>query len=705
MSRSPGSTPDRPEAWDLTHDTERYRQMLDALSALGEALVITEAGKVLYCNEAYERLTGYTFAEMEERANLIELAPPELQEDLTRRLADRLAHPGREEHPAESQLVTKDGRLVDCEFSIRMLASESPGRIMALVHDVSARKAAERALQDSERRMRAVVESVTDAIISFNDSGIILSLNPAAERMFGVEETAALGTLMRSLVADADVEDFSMRLARVLLQEEVAGGNPREVLGRRFDGGTFPMECVITSMQVAEGRLFLASMRDISERKAQTEALEYQALHDSLTGLPNRTLFGDRIRQMVLMAQRRGTSFPLLLFDLDRFKDINDSLGHEAGDRLLEALAKRLAGVLRESDTIARLGGDEFAVLPDGMPSAEDAEAAARKILHALEAPFDVGGAEILTSASIGISVYPEHGDDAAALIRRADVAMYAAKRASSGFAFYAPDQDRHAANRLSTLSELRGAIASGELVLHYQPKVSLVQRTTVGLEALVRWQHPRDGLLYPDRFIPLAEQSELIRPLSQWVLRSAVEQLGAWNKQGLVMRVAVNLSTRNLHDRELPAQLSDMLIANRVSPAQLMVEITESAAMDPEAVESLPRITGLGVKLAIDDFGTGYSSLAYLKRLPVAELKIDRSFVTSLDTDADDAAIVIPMIALGHNLGLWVVAEGVENENAQRILLENGCDFAQGYLFSRPMPAGDIPAWLRDSGWPPAVD
>ncbi|MEA2681877.1 MAG: hypothetical protein QOK05_205 [Chloroflexota bacterium] len=689
-----------PQPPDRDQETERYRQMLDALSDLGEAMVVTEAGKMLYCNDAYERLTGYTFAELAARANLIELAPPELQADLTRRLADRLAGRVGVEHAAESQLVTRDGRRIDCEFSIRMLAGEGPNRILGLIRDITPRKQAERALRESEQRVRAVVDNVTDAIISFTQDGEVLTLNPAAERMFLCDHTHLPALQVNDLVAEGSRAQFSAALAEWVLGD-APSGPPREAVGRRQDGTIFTMEYALSPMDVEGGRLFLATMRDISDRKAHTEALEYQALHDSLTGLPNRTLFGDRLRQKVLRAQRRSATFPLLMFDLDRFKDINDSLGHEAGDLLLEALAARLAEVLRESDTVARLGGDEFAVLPDGMPGPADAITTAQKILKALEAPFEIEGERIVTSASIGISVYPDDGDDAASLVRRADVAMYAAKRSSSGYALYAADQDRHAAHRLSLLTELREAVSAGQLVLQYQPKVHLRSRTTVAVEALVRWQHPRDGMLSPDNFIPLAEQSELIRPLTRWVLEAALQQARAWWAAGSRIQVAVNLSTRNLHDSELPAYLADLLRANGLPAEVLTLEITESAAMDPEAADRLLPISNLGVNLSIDDFGTGYSSLAYLKRLPVSELKIDRSFVMALDTDADDAAIVIPTIDLGHNLGLSVVAEGVENEASELMLLRHGCDFAQGYHVSRPMIAGALQGWLESGEWP----
>ena len=434
--------------------------------------------------------------------------------------------------------------------------------------------------------------------------------------------------------------------------------------------------------------------------------VERQALHDALTGLPNRTLLLDRTEQAVGLAGRHGLTTGLLLIDLDRFKDVNDTLGHRYGDELLQQVGERLGSTVRDSDTIARLGGDEFAVLLPQIPSVQDAIVVADKLRAAIEEPFTVRGLTLDIDASVGVAAYPEHGNDAQELLQRADVAMYAAKATHAGYVVYDPSLDRHSPRRLTLLGQLRRALTSGELVLHYQPKAELGTGRILGVEALVRWQHPEHGLLGPDEFIPLAESTGLIRPLTSHVLAVALRQCRQWLDAGQRLSVAVNLSARCLLDLSLPAEVAQLLATWQVPAGQLMLEITESAFMtDPDrALEVLARLHGLGAQLSIDDFGTGYSSMAYLKSLPVQELKVDRSFVMQMLSNPSDAVIVRSTVDLGHNLGLRVVAEGVEDEPTLQELAALGCDIAQGYHLARPMPAADLAAWLADRPQPVAA-
>jgi diguanylate cyclase (GGDEF)-like protein len=423
----------------------------------------------------------------------------------------------------------------------------------------------------------------------------------------------------------------------------------------------------------------------------------HQALHDSLTGLPNRTLFRDRAAQALLAARREGAAVGVLLMDLDRFKDVNDSLGHHTGDELLRQVGERVRARLRASDTVARLGGDEFAVLLPGVTDAAAAAAVGRELRAALEPPFTLSDAQLLhADASVGVALFPDHGADADALIQRADVAMYQAKRDRAGVAEYDADSDQSSPERLALLAELSRAIDRDELVLHYQPKVNLTGGID-GAEALLRWQHPERGLIPPAEFIPFAEQTGLMRPLTAWVLEAALRQASDWRRDGLDIALAVNLSAANLADPALPDDIEQLLHRMDVPPDRLTLEITESTAMaDPARARTLlVRLRELGVGLSIDDFGTGHSSLAYLSALPVTELKIDRSFVMSIATDDGDAAIVRSTIDLGHNLGLRVVAEGVEDDATLHWLRDHGCDLAQGYGLSRPLPAADVAAWL----------
>ncbi len=429
------------------------------------------------------------------------------------------------------------------------------------------------------------------------------------------------------------------------------------------------------------------------------EAFEQQrqvALHDSLTGLPNRTLLADRVQQAILAARREGTPLTLLVLDLDRFKDVNDTLGHAAGDLLLQEVAARLSAVVRASDTVARLGGDEFAVLLRDS-GAGHATSLIRKLTDAIEQPFVQNGHVIQVGLSVGAAMFPEHGDDTNTLQRHADVAMYAAKRAGGGYVAYTLERGEHNRDRLVHLGELRQAIDCGQLVVHYQPKIQCVERRVTGVEALVRWDHPERGLLGPDAFVPLAEQSGLIKQVTRHVLEAAIGQSRAWRARGIELSVAVNVSMRDLHDPQLPELIASLLAAGGVGAGSLELEITESALMaDPaRALAVLHRLRVLGLKVAIDDFGTGYSSLAYLKRLPVDVLKIDKSFILQLATDPSDLAIVRSVIELGHNLGLTVVAEGVEDAASWRRLTELGCDTVQGYYFGRPAPAAEFERWL----------
>jgi len=434
--------------------------------------------------------------------------------------------------------------------------------------------------------------------------------------------------------------------------------------------------------------------------QAHAAEREHTALHDSLTGLPNRLLFGDRLSHAVSAAQRDPAAFSILMIDLDRFKEINDTLGHAIGDLLLQEVGARLQGALRPGDTVARLGGDEFALL---LPSAgsEEAREIAERTLATLRESFPLPNVTVSVDASIGIVTYPTHGLDADTLMQRVDVAMYLAKGQGGGGTFYDPARDPYDPARLALAGELRRAIEQDELELHYQPKFDTRTLQLGGVEALVRWRHPERGLLGPDEFIPLAEHTGAIRGLTQLVLRKATHQLAAWQADGLDLSVAVNLSVANLLDHGLVDDIAAILEQEGAPAERLELEITESMLMsDPErAKELLKQLTAMGIRLSIDDFGTGHSSLAYLRRLPISEIKIDRSFVRHLAVDDGDAAIVRATIELSHSLDLKVVAEGVEDARSLELLRELGCDGAQGYHLARPAPAADLNDLLRAHG------
>ena len=425
--------------------------------------------------------------------------------------------------------------------------------------------------------------------------------------------------------------------------------------------------------------------------------LRRQALHDALTGLPNRTLLHERCEKAIGAAQRQGHTAALLLIDLDRFKEVNDTLGHDHGDELLVEVSRRLSAIVRRGDLLARLGGDEFAVLLCNVPHRGVVAEVATRLHSALERPFDLRGVAINLEASVGVALCPLHGDDVSTLLRRADVAMYEAKRSGARIETYDFERDPYSPERLSLLAELRRALDEDELVLHYQPKISLASGRVIGVEALVRWEHPTRGLLPPVEFIPLAERTGMVADLTRWVLDAAVRECAGWRAAGVDLPVAVNLAAGNIVDAGLPDAARATLERYGVPGNRLECEISEHTVMsDPRrAGEVLHRLRDLGIRLSLDDFGQGQSSLSYLKRLPLDEVKIDRSFVLGMANDDDDAAIVRSTIDLARHLRLEVVAEGVETEEVADGLRELRCDIAQGYHFSRPLPVDALREWL----------
>jgi diguanylate cyclase (GGDEF)-like protein len=455
----------------------------------------------------------------------------------------------------------------------------------------------------------------------------------------------------------------------------------------------------VLALDSAPVLLPLLALPMIAVQRAGRQALiaERLALHDALTGLPNRVLFRTRTQHAIHVAGRADTGVAVMLLDLDRFKEINDTLGHHYGDEVLRQVGERLSDVLREEDTVARLGGDEFAILLRSVETPAAGVAVAAAVRRAIAEHFDVAGVRLEMGASVGIASYPEHGQDVDVLMQRADVAMYQAKEGRTGVERYVPELDGNSVQRLALAGDLRTALEREEFILHYQPKVDLRTNAVTGSEVLLRWAHPVHGWLPPDEFIPLAEHTGLIVPLTNYVFDHALRQMGAWRAQGLDLGVAVNLSARTLIERDLPDRIEAMCQRWAVPTNRLVLEITESMVVaDPaRALPILARLHELGVEIAVDDFGTGFSSMDYLKRLPVKEVKIDRSFVTTMASDARDAAIVRCTIDLARSLGLRVVAEGVETPDVRARLTTLGCDQAQGFSFSRALPAAEFTAWL----------
>ena len=564
-------------------------------------------------------------------------------------------------------------------------ADEDAGRL----HRGSAR------IDRAEKLMRQVVDNNFDAVIQTSGDGTIEILNEPAQRMFGYSSSEAVGRFIGELVRPAE----GSLAIKPTVDAFLPSPRTREAIGIRRDGSRFPVELRVGQIDGDGRRRRVGTLRDLTDRRAHERALEHQARHDTLTGLPNRVMLREQVVRALNQAQRDGSQVAFLILDLDRFKEINDTLGHHVGDMLLQRIGARLQSELRQSDTIARMGGDEFAVLLPGT-DAETARDVARRLVASLAHPFDTQGLPLQIEASIGIAMFPEDGKDASDVIQRADVAMYVAKRERTGFAVYELGRDFNSVRHLTLNGELRKAIDEDHLVLYYQPKVSAKDGTIVGAEALVRWQHALFGMIPPDDFIALAEHSGLIKPLTRWVLNEAMRQAADWRRNGLPLPVAVNVSARNLLEKGMPEEVARLLESHGLPPELLVCEITESVIMEDRrrSLEAITELVSMGVTIAIDDFGTGYSSLAYLRQLPAAEIKIDKSFVMRMDRDKDDAVIVGSTIQMAHSLGLKVVAEGVESERIWCELRARGCDYGQGYYFSRPIPANQFIDLLRAS-------
>jgi diguanylate cyclase (GGDEF)-like protein/PAS domain S-box-containing protein len=558
------------------------------------------------------------------------------------------------------------------------------------------------ALRASEVRARAVLQNVADGIVTAGAGGLIESFNRSARVLLGYREDEVLGRPLKLIVAPSHHDAFSdsARAKWRLLDANEIPAQRSETVGCRKDGSCFPMEMDISQMQIGAQTFTIACLRDVSGRKAYTDALEHRTLHDDLTGLPNRTLFGDRVDRAIAFADRSEEPRGVLLVDLDKFREINETRGRDKGDALLQAVASRLRAAMRDSDTVGRVGDDSFAILPSGETDVEAAAAIAWKVRDVFEQPFLITGDAIEVHGSVGIALFPQHGRTTAELLRRADLALQQAKGSGQGLAVFVANQEDQTAHRLALLNDLRDGIPRGELVLHYQPKIDLAEglRTT-GVEALVRWQHPTDGLLMPGQFMPEAERSELIEPLTRWVLNEALHQQRLWIDAGLDLTMAVNVSARSLtRHTALPDIVAKLTHTWGIAPGRLILELTENAVISLEVARVLELLHAMGERLAIDDFGTGHSSLAYLRQLTIDEIKIDQSFVINLPSVPGDAVIVRSIIDLAHNLGLTVVAEGVEDEASLDILMANGCDSAQGYFFSRPRPADELTTWLTES-------
>jgi diguanylate cyclase (GGDEF)-like protein/PAS domain S-box-containing protein len=560
-----------------------------------------------------------------------------------------------------------------------------------------------------KERAQVTLNSIGDAVISTDVEGRVTYLNLVAERLTGWQLHEALGHPLEEVfrIIDAQTRTTIPNPMAMATEGNVTVGPPPACILIRRDAVETAIEDSSAPIHDRRGQVIGAVMvfHDVSTARALTLKLAYIAQHDPLTGLPNRALLNDRLEQSISQARRHHTALAMLYLDLDRFKHINDSLGHLVGDQLLQTVALRLTECVRATDTVCRLGGDEFVILLSEVAHTQDAAVIADKILQSIRMPQLLGNRELHVTASIGIVVHPGDGTAAQALLQNADSAMYEAKnRGRNNYQFYRSELNSSASERLSIESDLRRAMERQELTLHYQPIVNLRTSAIAGVEALLRWQHPTLGLVFPDRFISIAEESGLIVPIGHWVLREACAQAKFWQDSGFSnLRLAVNISAVELRSKEFVAGVSAILAATGFDPQWLELELTETFLMQHSKSTSLVLggIKGLGVSLALDDFGTGYSSLSHMRRLPIDTLKVDRSFVHDLTGSAGgagDASLVRAIINMGRSLHMRVVAEGVEALEQLTFLKEHGCSEAQGYHFSRPLPAADFAAWIRST-------
>lgn len=570
----------------------------------------------------------------------------------------------------------------------------------ALETEVAERRTAQTVLRKSETKLRLHALQAPLAFIEWDLGFRVVEWNPAAERIFGWSREEALGRRASRLIAGSNTCEPVASMWQRLLKEKQGARITLENCTR--DGTMITCEWYYTPLVDEDGRVLsvIALAQDITASRLAQEKLNYIAYHDELTALPNRALFNDRLGKAIIEARRRSSFVGVMLLDVDNFKAVNDTMGHEVGDTLLKDIATRLHGCARESDTIARFGGDEFAIVLEDLAEPSNAFPVAQKILDAFIPPFMVKGTEIYLASSIGVTFYPPDGEDLDALLKNADSAMYHAKaQGRNNCQFYSADLTERAQARLGMETSLRRALDRDEFRLHFQPKVELATGRVTGVEALLRWESKDRGTVAPNDFIPIAEDSGLILPIGDWALRTACAEVRRWHDEGLAgLRLAVNLSSRQFRHKRLVASIASILEETGFDASCLEFEITESVLMDldDQVSEVLGKIKDMGISISIDDFGTGYSSLSYLKRFPIDTLKIDRSFVRDVPADLDDVAIVRAIIAMARSLRMRTVAEGVEQEDQMRFLRAEGCGEMQGFFYSRPLPGEEILRLLK---------
>lgn len=685
------------------------------LESANYAIISTDTiGTIVGFNHAAQRMLGYTAEEVVGKVS------PEIIHDKSEvkqhavtlsKEYGRTIEPGfevlsikalhGEVDEQEWTYIRKDGSTILVLLSITALYGDQHEIIgfLGIAADLSEKKELQANLNASETRYAALFKSSADAIFLMQEDKFV-DCNPATLKMFACNRDEIIDCTPQRFSPEFQPDGRSSgEKALEKIHAAFNGDHPAfEWRHQKLDGTPFDAEVSLSAVEISNQPHLLATVRDITERKQFEEKLVFQSRHDSLTGLPNRACLHESFYEYLENLNYETQYTVLMLLDLDRFKDINDTLGHHIGDEVLKQIGPRLNQVCSANQAIvARLGGDEFAILVNTGQSPDEISNVANNCVKTLREPFTIHGINVSIGVSIGIACYPQHGDDSHELLRAADVAMYQAKKLSIGSLLYDNEYDEYSTQRLGFANELKQAVEEKQLILHYQPKIDIASGKTIGIEALVRWQHPTQGLLYPDAFIALVEMSEVIHPFTQAVIELAVSDKKKLHELGYHQSVAINLSARNLFDDTCFNALESALKTNNLPHTEIELELTESAVMlDPErAINNLNKFNERGINIAIDDFGTGYSSLAYLRKLPVSALKIDRAFVMEMTGNTQDKAIVQSTIALAHSLNLKVIAEGVENDETLKLLKNIKCDIAQGYGICRPQPIEKLIEWL----------
>jgi len=676
----------------LASDQHSYRAIVemspDAVFQCrdGEIVFINATGTRLLAGQDHSQIEGRPFSDF-------------VHPDYADLLRDNFKPLSSAAGSTQMKLLPLRGKPVDVTVAVTS-APEGDGSVLVVARNISDIIRATRDVAAHSKRLNSILDTAVDAIVVADESGIIETFNRAAEQIFGYSAHEALGANVTILMSQETGRDHrQMMRSFAESPNSKAVGIGREVMAQRKDGTAFPAEISLSVCHLDDRRLFTAIIRDITERRSFEDHLAHFATHDTLTSLPNRHLFQSQLQMSLDKAKTNGQLVAVWFVDLDGFKMVNDVMGHSAGDELLVDAGLRLMETVKADDTVARFGGDEFVLIRNGLRNAAEVGAAADEFLAYMSRPFTLRGREVALSSNLGISLYPQDAHSASDLVACAGAAMIVAKASGQNhYRFFDPSMHHDSVERLTLENELRRGIAQDELVLHYQPQVCTKTGSIVGLEALVRWNHPTMGMVQPGRFIPVAEQSGLIVPLGEWVLRQACSDLRRLEKLGIPeVTVAVNISPKQFADADVLELLRQAIKDTGIDPSRLDVEITESTLMnDPERVIShLEKMKTTGIRLSIDDFGTGYSSLNYLKRFPVDTLKIDRSFVIDIADNHKDEAIAVTIITLAHSMGMTALAEGVEHDRQSDLLHSLGCDVIQGYLYSKPQPFQTIADYL----------